>query len=670
MQRYPPQWVNFRCIFFAALRCNYPIPYFHNYRQPITTTITMEKTVNFVHQCKENLPQVIESVTKDLRANFKAGVTVSLVSLPLSLALATASGTDPARGYQAAFWSGLFASLFGGSEYNIVGPTGALSGVLLTASVAASDEVLPILALGSAILCFLMWAFRLVRFIMLVPSSVMEGFTLGVALIIAFGQLPAMLGLRGLERHSEFLPNVFEALSHIGDTHAPTLCFFLTNFILLFVLSKKWPKLPWSIGVACIGVVFGWLSDTETIKGFNLVTLSKLYGDIPRRVARPVQWSYIWEMEPGILASSSGGIAFITILETLISARIADQQTGTQHKQQREVLGIAVANFACAFTGSMPCTAALARTALNINSGATSRVSGVINSFMILILSLALMPLFKHLPMASIAALLTMVAVKMVEVHEIIRFWKFHRISFAICMLCALLCLIVDTIMGLVVGALASLLIFAERMSHSFSDISVHVPNGPVEHLSHKVLAKEEQEFQRRPSTAPHGSPFLSHVSLLDSTPGPSDLADDQPADQTEIPDIDLLSPVALPDTAFNENVLLYQVAGLLNYVNAKAHYPHVRFLATTRPVHTVCIHLRFLFYIDLDGIDALHEYIQIFRASGKEVYLTGATQGNVPRALRGHGWFLEMLRNGQVFEEYEDAMAATSRSQPNSPSL
>ncbi len=179
-----------------------------------------------------------------VKNNWKSGFTVALVSIPLAVSLSVAANASPVMGIITAVWAGIVAAIFGGSNYNIVGPTGALSGMLAAFAINYGYSSLPLLAILSGVIILVFFALRFERYIVLIPSSVVHGFTLGVALIIGLNQLNFALGLKGLPAHRHLLQNVMESFMHIGQLDAGTIMLFLVAIAVIFSFSKIIPKVP------------------------------------------------------------------------------------------------------------------------------------------------------------------------------------------------------------------------------------------------------------------------------------------------------------------------------------------------------------------------------------------------------------------------------------------
>lgn len=580
----------------------------------------------------------------EIKNNVRSGLTVSLVSVPLSISLAIASGATPEMGLVTAFWGGIGAALLGGSHYNVTGPTGALSGLLASAALQYGMETLPLLAILAGIISLVIWAFKLDKYVMFIPSSVIHGFTIGVALIIALNQLNFIFGLTGLPVHETFLENTFESLKNLGDTNIFAVIYFVINLVALLGLSKKWPNFPWAITLSVLGMVVGFLSTKEYLGPIHLETLENRYGDLQFvLVSFPkIGLGDIFNFD---LSKMSFGVAFIAILETLISARIADGITKTDHDQRREVMSIGVSNIVSGLAGGIPATAALARTALNIKSGATSRVSAIINCISVLVISFAVLPLFKFIPMSMVGSLLVMVAIRMISTEHLIHMFKFDRTMFWISLISAAFCVAMDTMMGILVGGVLSLLIFTDKMSIGHTEIQLTrgkrvLSHVDIQHLDVKIR-KDKKEKKRRKKEK------REKIALRD-------LPQRQPLTsfpERRIPNEDVLEVEEFEDT------LVYRFSGQLTYINAIPHLQRIQSFVDEVRIKHVILSLRYVWYIDLDGIDSLRTAIQILKSHQMHVLLSGIRNGNVKDMLSRHKFIQEAIENGTVFPSYVEAL-------------
>lgn len=528
----------------------------------------------------------------NLQKNLKSGLTVSLISIPLSVSLAVASGATPIIGIITAIWAGLIASIFGGSNFNIVGPTGALSGVIATYVILHGLASLPMLAILTGGFIIIAYLLKLEKYLILIPSSVIHGFTLGVAFIIGLGQLNYMLGLKDLPQHESFAANTLESLQHIGSTSLVAFSVFFVFLVGLFLFKKFTPKLPGAIILAPIGIILGYLSQTNVIS-IPLQTLSSKFGDISFHFFEMPNFSFSIFM-----VETAAVVALVAILETMLSAKIADGMTSTKHNGRKEMLGLGLANIVSGLVGGMPATAALARTSLNIKTGATHKTSAFISTASIAIISLFLLGYFKYIPMAVIAAILVFVAVQMVEMEHYGRLWRYEKTGFYVSLTVALATILIDPIIGILVGVSVSLLIFVDRISHGYFDLKVN-------------------KFDE---------------GVIDSDSG-----------------------VKLKELAEDADIMLYSIKGKLCYINSRAHIE--RFENNFTKYKYVVLRLREVNFIDTDGVEALDEIIDILQKRGQKVILTGINQ-NIITILEqlSHGYKKLKLRK-MVFEKSELAL-------------
>ena len=379
------------------------------------------------------------------------------------------------QGIITAAWAGLSAALLGGSHYNIVGPTGALSGILSEFSVEYGPQVQPLLSLMAGFICLVVWVLQLERYFVFVPGAVMHGFTLGVAFIIALNQLNFALGLRGLKKHPEFTANMYETFTHMDQANLFALLFFTVAFGLLFTLQRRYGKIPWSIVLSVVGIIIGYVQTAHEgvfAPYMRLTTIQAQYGELSLTLFNPSANMFPEDMTLDTwthLLQGSLAIAMVAVLETLISAFIADRMTKTLFNQRAEVMAVGVANLLCGVAGGIPATAALARTALNIKSGATSRGAGIVNGISIVLLSTVLFPLFKYLPLPVVAAVLVNVAARMIEWPEIKLLYAMDKPMFAVAIVSALVCILEDPTMGIIVGAVLAMirLLLQLRCAHA-----------------------------------------------------------------------------------------------------------------------------------------------------------------------------------------------------------
>lgn len=528
-----------------------------------------------------------------IRTNWKSGLTVSFVSIPLSISLAIAGGASPVMGIITAIWAGVIAGIFGGSRYNIVGPTGALSGLLAAYALTHGMGALPMLAIATGVIILVSFALKLERYLIFIPASTIQGFVLGVAFIIGLNQLNYALGLKGLPSHEQFIQNIIESFRHIGQSSLPTFIVFLAFTIGIFLLAKRFPKFPGIITLTPFGLLLGYLS-THNLIPFRLQTLGEKFPDMSLKIFTLPTFHFDLP-----LFSAAIGVALIAIIETMLSAKIADGMTRTKHNKRREMLALGLANVGCGLAGGLPATAALARTSLNIRTGADHNTSAVISSISIAVISFALLVWFNYLPMAVIASILTFVAIRMVEKEHLIRMFKIDKKSFFLALLVAIISIVSDPMLGILLGTSVSLFFFLDKLSYGHYDL---VAND----IRKKIVAKISGE------------------------------------------------KMGIEKINANTHTFVYSIKGHLTYIDSQAHLS--RFEEMEGRYKNVVLRLRELYFIDSDGVDAFDEIVEMIESKKKKLIITGITQV-IGHMLSQSKHFPALQKKGLVFESTSEAL-------------
>lgn len=346
-----------------------------------------------------------------------AGVTVAMVALPLSIAIAIASGAEPAAGLVTAIVAGFLISLLGGSRVQIGGPTGAFIVVVYGVIAQHGYDGLVLATLMAGVILVLAGLLRAGNLIAFVPEAVVNGFTIGIAIIIAASQLKDFFGLSGGAVPAEFLPKL-EALWAARATLNPAaLGMGLAALILIVLLRRLFPRLPGLI------VVMALVSGAIALLHLPVDTIASRYGALPASLPSPalpdVSVERLRELLPSALV-----IAFLAAIESLLSAMVADRMIEGSHRPNAEVLAQGWANIGSALFGGLPATGAIARTATNIRAGGTTPVSGLVHALTILAVMMAAAPLAGYLAMPAMAALLLTTAWNMSEPHKWRSYWS------------------------------------------------------------------------------------------------------------------------------------------------------------------------------------------------------------------------------------------------------
>ncbi|QFT81614.1 C4-dicarboxylic acid transporter DauA [Roseovarius sp. THAF27] len=344
-----------------------------------------------------------------------AGVTVAMVALPLSLAIAIASGADPAKGLVTAIVAGFLISLLGGSRVQIGGPTGAFIVVVFGVIADHGYDGLVLATLMAGLILLVAGFFRAGNLIRLIPEPVINGFTIGIAVIIATSQLKDLLGLAVTDLPADFLPKV-EALWAARPTvsgASTTIGVVTMALIVLFRrAAPKWPGLIVAVALT---------SAIVAVTGLPVDTIASRFGDLPGTLPWPalpvVSIARLIELLPSALV-----IAFLAGVESLLSAMVADRMIAGHHRPNAELLAQGAANIGSSLFGGMPATGAIARTATNIRAGGKTPVAGLVHAVTILIVMLVAAPLVGYMAMPALAGLLILTAWNMSEPHK----WRGH----------------------------------------------------------------------------------------------------------------------------------------------------------------------------------------------------------------------------------------------------
>lgn len=559
------------------------------------------------HQLKRSLANGFSSWRNDLMAGFN----VSLINIPLSVSLGVASLATPSQGIITAIWSGLIASIFGGSAFNIVGPTGALTGILSKYATELGSDILPWLAITSASVIFIAYLLRWDRYSIYIPCTVTEGFTLGVACIIAIGQLPAALGLIKMQKHSNAVSTLWELLTRYNEYNYISIILCFTLWFSLYWLIKWVPRIPWSVLIVSIGIVIGYL-DTHKYIDLGLITLKDKYGMLESAVIAPnlttnIPLHHWWTIIVGSLS-----IAFVAVLETIISGRIADSMTRTTMNQRQEVIGLALANIVSGLAGGIPATAALARTSLNIRSGAQSKLSGIASAISTGMFAYLIMPLFSYMPLLVVSALLFQVSVGMVDTRHLADLIRYDRNALIRTLLVAVIACAVDPTSGIVVGAIMGLLDSADSLASGFCEIMVtndflQYRTVDAHHTNELLVKSIQSSVSAEPKSNPSGVGWLAAI---------------------------------------------YRPIGSLSYLSAISHVSRIRSLY---PSKYLILSMRFLNHIDMDGVAAIQDVITDLQNRGITVVITTLTPQTYER-FSLLPWFQQMIKDNNVYTSLHDA--------------
>lgn len=411
-------------------------------------------------------PKLFEILRKGYDVNkFKrdalAGMTVAVVSIPLAMALAIASGVTPAQGLYTAIVAGFFIALLGGSKYQIGGPTGAFVVVIFNVMKNYGAEGLALTMLIAGIILIVAGLLRLGTYIKYIPYPVVTGFTAGIGILLISTQIKDLLGLQMDFVPTDFLPKWAAYFQNLGNFNFASIIIALFSFGAIFYVKNKRPNLPAYL-VAVVGATF--LVAIFAIFSAAPDTIGSKFGAIPHFLPAPrlpeVDFNLLLRVMPSGLT-----VAFLAGVESLLSATVVDGMSGDNHNSNAELIAEGVANLMSMFFMGVPATGAIARTATNYKSHAYSPMSGIMQSVILLLFMLLLAGVAKFIPLACLSAVLILVGWNMLNLTRMYYLLKGPRGDALTLVTTLLLTVLVDLNTGISVGFILSSIIFMHRMS-------------------------------------------------------------------------------------------------------------------------------------------------------------------------------------------------------------
>ena len=396
----------------------------------------------------------------DLKKDLISGLTVGMIAIPLAMAFATASGVRPEYGLYTAIIAGILISLFGGSKFQIGGPTGAFVPVLLGIVTIYGYENLLIAGLLAGFMLLFMGLFKLGSLIKFMPRPVTVGFTAGIAVIIFTGQIANFLGITPIEQHSRFILNIREIWNHLHLTQVSSIFIASLCMAIILLTPKLFPKIPGAIVGLIVSTVIATVFFTDQVP-----TIGSVFGSIPSSLPEfqfpELTWERIQPMlVPALTIAALGGI------ESLLSAVVADGMAGSKHDSNRELVGQGIANIVTPLFGGIAATGAIARTATNIKTGAVTRMSGVFHGVFVLSTLLLFAPYASLIPLASMAPVLMIVAWNMSDRRHFAHLLKMKTGDSLILVATFLLTVFTTITTAVMTGLVLALIMFARRMSN------------------------------------------------------------------------------------------------------------------------------------------------------------------------------------------------------------
>jgi SulP family sulfate permease len=419
------------------------------------------------------------------RRDIIAGVTVAFVALPLALAFGAASGMGAGAGLITAIVAGFFAAVFGGSNLQVSGPTGAMTVVLLPiVAQFGAEGVLVVGLLAGLVLIILAFA-GAGQYMKYIPLPVVEGFTLGIAVIIGLQQVPAALGVQG-EGEKVLVKAASSVQAWIAAPHvAPVLITVGVAATILLALRLR-PGLPASLPAVAIATII------VATTGLDVATIGQIPTGLPSPALPGIPWSQLSALLVPAIA-----VAALAALESLLSATVADAMSvGERHNSNRELFGQGIANLAAPIFGGVPATAAIARTAVNVRTGAHSRLAAITQSVALLLVILVAAQWVAYIPLAALAGVLLATVVQMVEISSLHALLRTTRGDALVLIATALATIVFDLVTAVIIGlAIAGL--YALRQVSQAARVD-EMPLDPGDHTAEELALLNEHVIAYR----------------------------------------------------------------------------------------------------------------------------------------------------------------------------
>ena len=416
---------------------------------------------------KDLTPQLFLSMKQYSKEQFVkdviSGIIVAIIALPLSIALALASGVTPEQGLYTAIVAGFIISFLGGSRVQIAGPTAAFATIVAGIVIKNGMEGLAVATIIAGILLIVMGVLRLGSLIRFIPYTITTGFTTGIAVTILIGQIKDFMGITFEHSPVETMEKLREVIACIGTFNPMALAVGAMSLAILMIWPRFFKKIPPSLAAVAAAAVLVEAMDLRVNTIGDLYTISS---SLPAFHVPHVTFELVRKVMPDALT-----IAVLAAIESLLSCVVADGMVGGKHNSNMELIAQGAGNAASALFGGIPATGAIARTAANIRNGGRTPVAGMVHAAVLLLVLIFLMPYASLIPMPAIAAILFMVAYNMSEWREFLDVVKTApKSDTAVLLITFFLTVVFDLVMAIGVGLVLASLLFMARMSE-VSDI-------------------------------------------------------------------------------------------------------------------------------------------------------------------------------------------------------
>lgn len=391
-------------------------------------------------------------------ADLIAGIIVGIVALPLAIAFGIASGVKPEQGLYTAVVAGLVIGALGGSRAQISGPTGAFVVIIYGIVQQHGYDGLAVATMIAGVLLILMGLAKMGAFLKFIPYPVTVGFTSGIALIIFSSQIKDLFGLRLEKVPVEFVEKWIELIKYAATFNPDALGVGVLALLIVFL----WPRVTTKVPGPLIAIVV--TTALVPLLQLEVETIGSRFGSVPNLLPAPhlptITWPLVQKMfQPGIT------IALLAAIESLLAAVVADGMLGTRHRSNMELIAQGVGNLVSPLFQGIPATGAIARTATNIKSGGRTPVAAIIHAVVILLIMLFFGKWAALIPLATLAAILVVVAYNMSEYHVFLKLLRAPKSDVAVLLVTFFLTVLIDLTVAIQVGVVLAAFLFLKRMS-------------------------------------------------------------------------------------------------------------------------------------------------------------------------------------------------------------
>jgi SulP family sulfate permease len=472
-----------------------------------------------VKKTEEKLKPKLFSVMKgykkeQLVKDIISGIIVAIIALPLSIALALASGVAPEQGLDTESVAGFVVSFLGGSRVQIAGPTAAFATIVAGIVATEGMDGLIISTILAGIFLVIMGFCRFGSLIKYIPTTITLGFTFGIAVTIVVGQIKDFCGMTFEGSPVETMEKVEEIFKSLSTFNPLAFLIGLISLAILILWPKKLSKIPPSLIAVIVGAVI------VKVSGMNVNTIGDLYqiSSAPPKFTFP---EFTFDRVKALIPNAFT-IAILAAIESLLSCVVADGMIGSKHRSNMELTAQGAANIASALFGGIPATGAIARTAANIKNGGRTPIAGMVHAVVLLIVLVVLMPYAAMIPMPTIAAILFIVAYNMCGWREIVNCIKISpKSDIAVLILTLVLTVVFDLVVAIGVGIVLAALLFMKRMAdvtEGHDWIYVDDEDTDPDHISLKKVPENTRVYEINGPMFFAASDKFNYI--LDSTKG------------------------------------------------------------------------------------------------------------------------------------------------------